>query len=92
MPPIIEGVDYDPDEPNRKMVSVSAYVGYYRFDGLARMAEITTIDNLLGAAKGEYIIIYDITMTCPLIPSIKGIKAPMVLLRQSRVTFAVEET
>ncbi len=55
------------------------------------MAEITTIDNLLGAAKGEYITIYDITMTSPQIPSIKGIKAPMVLLRQARVTFAVKE-
>ena len=91
MPPLTEGADYDPDEPNRKMVSVSAYVGYFRFDGFARMAEITTIDNLLGAAKGDYITIYDITMTCPQIPSIKGIKAPMVLLRQARVTFAVKE-
>ena len=91
MPPLTEGADYDPDEPNRKMVSVSAYVGYFRFDGFARMAEITNIDNLLGAAKGEYITFYDITMTSPQIPSIKGIKAPMVLLRQARVTFAVKE-
>ena len=49
------------------------------------------VDNYLGAAKGEYISIYDIKMTCPLIPSIKGIKAPMVLLRQSCITFTGDE-
>jgi hypothetical protein len=92
MPPFDEGLDYDPDEPNRKMVPVSAYLGYFRFDGFNRMAEMTTMDNFLGAAKGKYITIYDITMTCPLIPSIKGIKAPMVLLRQSQVTFTENET
>ena len=91
MPPFAEGVDYDPGEPNRKMVPVSAFIGYFRFDGSARMAEFTSIDNFLGAAKGDYITIYDVTMTCQLIPSIKGIKAPMVLLRQSHVTFTGDE-
>lgn len=92
MPPFIEGVDYDRDEPNRKLVPTSAYITYFRFDGFFRMAEMTSIDNFLGATKGEYISIYDITMTCPLIPSIKGIKAPMALLRQSGVTFTVDES
>ena len=91
MPPFAEGVDYDLDEPNRKMVPVSAYIGYFRFDGFARMAEMTTMDNFLGAAKGEYISIYDIRMTCPLVPSIKGISTPMILLRQERVTFTGDE-
>ena len=91
MPPFAEGADYDPDEPNRKLVPVSAYIGYFRFDGFARMAEMSRMDNFLDAAKGKYITIYDVTMKCPLIPSIKGIKAPMVLLRQERVTFTGDE-
>ena len=91
MPPFSEGADYDPDEPNRKFVPVSAYIGYFRFDGFARIAELTSMDNFLGAAKGEYITIYDATMVCPLEPSIKGIKAPMVLLRQTQVTFSCNE-
>jgi hypothetical protein len=91
MPPFSEGADYDPDELNRKLVALSAYVGYFSFQGFARMAELTTMDNFLEATKGEYIAFYDITMTCPLIQSIKGIKAPMVLLRQSRVTFTSKE-
>jgi hypothetical protein len=92
MPPFAEGADYDPDEPNRKMVPTAAFVGYFRFDGFSRMAEFTTMDNYLGALKGEYTSIYDITMTCPMVPSIKGIEAPMVLLRQERVSFAAEDS
>ena len=91
MPPNEEGADYDLDEPNRKMVPTTAYAGYFRFDGFSRMASFTIMDNFLGAAKGEYITIYDITMTSPMVPSIKGIKAPMILLRQERVMFAVNE-
>ena len=92
MPPNEEGADYDPDEPNRKMVPTKAFVGYFRFDGFARMATFSNMDNYLGAAKGEFITIYDITMTCPMVPSIKGIKAPMILLRQGRVIFAADES
>jgi len=92
MPPFAEGADYDPDEPNRKMVPIAAFVGNFRFDGFIRMAEFTNLDNYLGALKGEYTTIYDITMTCPLVPSIKGIKAPMLLLRQERVFFSANES
>jgi hypothetical protein len=91
MPPFAEGADYDPDEPNRKLVPTAAFIGYFRFDGFTRMAEFTNVDNYLGALKGEYTTIYDITMTCPLVPSIKGIKAPMVLLRQERVIFSADD-
>jgi hypothetical protein len=88
MPPFAEGVDYDSDEPNRKFEPLSAYINNFRFDGFARMANLTTMDNFLGAAKGEFITIYDCNMVCPLVPSIKGIKAPMALLRQKHVIFA----
>lgn len=90
MPPsaALEGTDYDPDEPNRKLVPTAAFIGHFRFDGFTRMAEFSSLDNYLGALKGEYTTIYDTTMTCPLVPSIKGVKAPMVLVRQERVLFS----
>ena len=91
MPPFAEGADYDPDEPNRKMVPTAAFIGAFRFDGFTRMADFSTMDNYLGALKAEFTTIYDITMTCPLVPSIKGIKSPMVLLRQERVLFSANE-
>ena len=92
MPPFADGADYDPNEPNRKMVPTAALIGAFRFDGFVRMAEFSNVDNYLGALKGEYTPLYDITMTCPLVPSIKGVKAPMVLLRQDRVMFSAEES
>jgi hypothetical protein len=92
MPPFSEGVDYDPEETNRKFVPVSAYIGYFRFNGFVRITEISTIDNFLAAAKSEYIPLYDSTMDCPLEPSIKGIEAPMVLLHQTQVTFSCSES
>ncbi len=91
MPPDEDGADYDPNEPNRKMVPLTAHVGYFQIDGFARMATFTDVDNFLGAAKSEYITIYDTTMTCPMVPSIKGIKASMILLRQERVIFSLDK-
>jgi len=92
MPPVEEPVDYDPNEPNRKMVPTTGFIGYFRFDGFSRMADFTNMDNYLGAAKADFIPLYDSKMTCPLVASIKGIQAPMVLLRQERVIFHLAET
>ena len=87
MPPVEEPVDYDPNEPNRKMVPTTGFIGYFRFDGFSRMADFTNMDNYLGAAKADFIPLYDSKVTCPLVPSIKGIQAPLVLLRQKSVIF-----
>ncbi len=87
MPPVLEPPDYDPNEPNRKMVPTTGFIGPFRFDGFSRMADFTNMENYLGAAKAEFIPLYDSKMTCALVPSIKGIQAPMVLLRQKRVIF-----
>ena len=91
IPPASEPPDYDPDEPNRKMVPTTALVGAFRFDGFTRMASFSTAENYLAAAKAEFVTIYDARMTCPLVPSIKGVQTPMVLLRQYRVMFAMSE-
>jgi len=91
IPPASEPPDYDPNEPNRKMVPTTAIIEPFRFDGFTRMASFSTSDNYLAAAKAEFITIYDARMTCPLVPSIKGVQTPMLLLRQHRVMFAMEE-
>ena len=92
LPPVSEPVDYDSHEPNRKMVPTTAFVGYFRFDGLSRMATFTDMDNYLAAAKAEFIPLYDTKMTCPLFHAIKGPQVPMVLLRQKRVLFIPENS
>jgi hypothetical protein len=91
MAPSSEPLDYDPDEPNRKMIPTTAYMGYFQFEGFSRMAEFTNMENYLSAAKAEFIPVYNSQMTCPMVPSIKGIQAPMVLVRQKRVEFSAKE-
>ena len=36
-----EGADYDSGEQNRKMIPVSANIGYFRLNGFIKMAELT---------------------------------------------------
>ena len=91
MAPSSETLDYDPNEPNRKMVPTTAFLGYFQFDGFSRMADFTNMDNYLSAAKAEFIPLYESKMSCPLVPSIKGVQTPMVLVRQKRVEFAANE-
>ena len=91
MPPITETLDYDPSEPNRKMVPTTAMVGYFRFEGFSRMASFTDMDNYLSSAKAEYMSLYEAKMTCLVMPSIKGMQSPTVYVRQHRTIFTVQE-
>jgi hypothetical protein len=88
MPPATDTPDFDPNEPNRKMVPVIAFVGYFQFSGFIRMAEFNNMDNYLDATKGDFATIYDVTMNCPLMPSIKGVSSKMVILRREQLIFS----
>jgi hypothetical protein len=72
------------------MVPTSSFMGYFRFDGFSRMADFTNVDNYLEAAKSDFIALYDCKTTCPIVPSIKGIQAHMMLLRQDRIMISAE--
>jgi hypothetical protein len=87
LPPTSEPIDYDPNEPNRKMEPTAAIVGVYRFDGTIRMADQTNLERYLSVSKAVFHSLYDASMTCPVMPSIKGVSAPMVLIRDTAVTF-----
>jgi len=88
LPPTDESPYFDPDEPNRKMQAVTTIVGVFRFDCSIRIAEQSNLKNYLGVQKGDFLPIFDATMTCPLLPSIKGIQTPFVLVRQNAAFFA----
>jgi hypothetical protein len=81
-------MDYEPDEPNRVMLPIIAGIGHFHFDGQLRMSGQTDLDNYLNATKGEYLPLYNANMTCPVQPSLTGIYAPMVLVRQDIAMFS----
>lgn len=88
LPPADESPYFEENEPNRKMELVTALAGIFRFDGFMRMAQQSDIKTYLGVQKGNFIPLFDATMTCPLIPSIKGIRTPYISIRQGRTIFS----
>ena len=88
LPPADESPYFEKNEPNRKMEPVTALAGIYQFDGFMRMSQQSDIKTYLGVQKGNFIPLFDVQMTCPLIPSIKGIRSPFMLIRQGRTIFS----
>ena len=87
LPPAEEPLDYDPGEPNRIMQPTTALLGFFQFDGSIRMSTQTALDNFLNASKEEFLPLYNAKMTCPAIPSMKGVGTPLVLIRQKAAMF-----
>lgn len=91
LPPVDEAPYYDPDEPNRKMESVAAIVGNIWFEGQLRMSEQTNMDSYLNVSKSDFMPLFDVKVSCPLLPSIREISAPLVLIRQTEAIFVRKE-
>jgi hypothetical protein len=90
-PPDREPVDYDPDEPNRKMESITALVGTFRFDGTLRMSNQTRLERYLDVITESYTMIYEVAISQPAIPAMGVIRVPMALTRRDVVAFARRE-
>jgi len=88
LPPADESPYYDIEEPFRKMEPVTAIVGIFRFDGAIRMTEQSNLKTFLGGQKGDFLPMFDLTITCPLLPNFKGIKTPYSLVRQEHAVFS----
>lgn len=88
LPPASEAPYYDINEPNRKMEPTTAFVGIFRFDCTIRIAQQSELSIYLGVAKGTFLPIFDVLMSCPVLPSLKGIRAPFALVRQDAAIFA----
>ena len=87
LPPADESPYYNPDTPNRKMEFVTTVVGVFRFNCNLRIAEGSDIQAYLGVKKGDFLPIFNATMTCPLLPSIKRVRTPFALIRQDSAIF-----
>lgn len=87
-PPESDPMDYDPDEPMRRMEPITAIIGAFRFDGSVRMSTQTNLESYLDVIKETFTSIYDIQVTSPNIPALKPFNIPFALLRRDRVLFA----
>ncbi len=68
MPGVKEDLYYDPNEPRRVMLPVSAFVGPFRFDGKYRLSEMTKVITTLEVAKEDFLPIYEVEVSHPAMP------------------------
>lgn len=88
MPPAQDPLDYDPNEPHRKMEPMAALVGFFRFDAFVRMSSQTSLERYLDVTHEAFTGVYDVSITQPSAPNLGVIKASFVLLRRDDVLFS----
>lgn len=87
-PPAADPPDFDPNEPMRKLDAVKCFVGQFQFDGFFRMSVHTDFEHFLEVSKEAYATMYDISITCPVIPGMAPIKVPFTTVRENSVLFS----
>ncbi len=85
-----EGLDYDEGERNRKMESVTALVGNFRFNARMRMSAQVNVATNLEVSRINFLSLYDVEISNPYIPGMAVMKTPMVLVRMNQVTYGVK--
>jgi hypothetical protein len=88
-PPECDPLDYDPNEPMRKMAPSTALIGSFRFDGCLRMSTHTELERFLDVSKENFMSMYDIAITQPSLPSMSVIRVNIALIRSLSAIFAV---
>jgi hypothetical protein len=90
LPPAQEPLDYDPTEPHRKMESLILTFGPFRALCKLRIGETSSLSTHLKTSREAYMSIYEVEVSNPSIPNMAAIKAPMMLVQPSLVTFAIK--
>jgi len=89
MPPQIDQIDYDETEPNRKMESITAYLGAFTLRGLIRISEVTTVKSNLEVLKSEFLTLYDLVISHSHKKEMRPIRTNMGYFRIRENLFAV---
>jgi hypothetical protein len=90
LPPAQEPLDYDPTEPHRKMESLILTFGPFRALCKLRIGETSSLSIHLKTSREAYMSIYEVEVSNPSLPNMAAIKAPMMLVQPSLVTFAIK--
>lgn len=81
-PPGKDPPDYDPDEPNRKMVQVKALVGSFLIIGYIRMSVQSDLKKYFEINRENFTSLYDVEISNPSITTLGAIRTPHILVRQ----------
>lgn len=83
-----EPVDYDPAETNRRMEPVTVLFGPFRSDANLRVSTMTNLAKFVEINIDVYISLYDAAISCPTMPGLGVVRAPLVLIRRDMASFA----
>ncbi len=87
VPPAKDPLDYDTNEPNRRMDPTTVMAGSARIDGFMRFASLSNLKKYLEVNKENFTPLYDAEITNLAIPSLRAIHVQYVLVRQNTSIF-----
>lgn len=88
MPPQTDPLDYDPNEPNRKMEPVTVLAGPYRIDAFIRLAARANLAHFIDVSHETFTSLYNAEITRIDLPSRQPMRIPYILVRQAKAVFA----
>lgn len=89
-PPAHDPLDYDENEANRVMETITALVGSFRFDGHIRLAVQSDAVTALSVSRSPWLSLYQVEITNPYLSGIGAMKVPMALVRPTQVLFGMD--
>jgi hypothetical protein len=87
-PPATDPVDYDPNEENRAMGSVTALAGTFMIKGKIRISSQTDLEASLDVIRTPWLSMYEAEITNPYLPQF-NLQVPMLLVSSNAVSFGV---
>lgn len=88
IPPAQDPPDYDPTEPNRRLESITALIGAFRFDGGLRIAASSSLSKYLDVIRESFTGLYEVDISNLAIPAMGVMHVPFVIVRQANTVFA----
>ncbi|MDR3577247.1 MAG: hypothetical protein P4L50_25585 [Anaerolineaceae bacterium] len=88
VPPAQDPLDYDINEPNRKLEPITLLCGSFRIDGKIRISTQSTLAKYVELTRETFTSLYDAEISCSLLPALGIIKVPYTIVRQSTSMFA----
>lgn len=88
MPNVQEPLAYDPNEPNRKMEPVVAFIGLLQCEGNLRIASMANLRQFTDVNRDEFVSLYDATISHPRMPQGRSFHVSHALVRTTETTFA----
>jgi len=88
LPPASEPLDYDPSEPNRRLLPAIVLFNAFKADGALWSSTRVDLSKFIELNREAFTSIYDVQISSPIFTGLPIIRVPMMICRQARVIFA----